>query len=588
LRADPGAALVWLAIAAVIALYAPTLGRGLVNYDDTWLVADNFHLHELTQRTLRTIFFDTSQETRFILGAEYLPVRDLSIAIDWAVWGDSYAGYHLTNLLLYACAVMLWFAVLIALRVPRTIAGIAILLWAVHPAHAESVAWISERKGLLGIVFAGLTTLCYLRFRAGRSSAWLVFALVAAVLTVWSKALFAFAIAALAPLELVAPGRRSWRRSLVGLGCIALVALGAFVPVVVTAIHLHVVDTADRAPAGWLAMVVGSHGFYLQLAAAAFRNAISYPIRTLGPSTLDIALGALGLVAFAGVAAAPARVWRIPHTLRAAAIIWLIGWFPASRLVLPLKSVLFADRYILFASLGITLAAAVGVVALASVRVRNLLLGVVVLALAMRTLDAQSNWRDTGTLWQRAVVSNPTDGDAWASYVEALEENDQPHHAYDALREGLQRSRAPRLLLRKALLVLERGQRPDAITAMRDAADAGEPRAMVNLAILLVQDGKLDDALAWAQRSVETAPLYGKGYKTIGGVLLAMKRPGEAIPALSRAHALWPVDLETRHDLALALIQVGRGAEARAHLEACLFDPRMAAEVRSLLARLPK
>jgi tetratricopeptide (TPR) repeat protein len=587
-RADPGVAFLWLALVAVVVLYAPTLGRGLINYDDTWLVADNFHLHELTTSSLHTIFFDTSSATRFILGAEYLPVRDLSIAVDWAMWGDWYAGFHLTNLAIYLVSVGLWFAVLLELGIDRRVAGLAILLWAIHPAHAESVAWISERKGLLGLVFAGITALGYLRFRCGRSAWWLVFAVIAALLTVWSKALFAFAIASLVPLELIVPGRRSWRRSLVGLGCIGFVGLAAFIPVVLTATNLHVVDTTDHAPAGWLAMVVGGHGFYLQLAVAAFRNAVSYPIMTHGPSSIDLALGAVGLLAMLALAVAPVGRCRVPIPLRIAAIIWLVGWLPASRLVLPLKAVLFADRYILFSSLGVALAAAVGLLAIDSARARNTLLAAIVLALVMRTLDAQSNWRDTATLWQRAVVSNPNDGDAWASYVEALEEAQRPGNAYDALREGLQHSRAPRLLLRKALLVVEHGQRSDAVRSMREAAEAGEPRAMVNLAILLSQDRNLDEALEWTKRAAAKAPLYAKAHKTVGGVLLAMKRAAEAVPVLQRAHELSPLDLETRRNLAIALIRTGRGAEAREHLEACMFDPRMAAEARRLLAQLSK
>ena len=60
----------------------------------------------------------------------------------------------------------------------------------------------------------------------------------------------------------------------------------------------------------------------------------------------------------------PARWWPgRPVAVRIGAWIWLLGWFPASRIVLPLKNVLAADRYLLFASLGISLALAAGVVA---------------------------------------------------------------------------------------------------------------------------------------------------------------------------------------------------------------------------------
>lgn len=588
-RNDPGGAFVIAALLGTLALYAATFSRGLVNYDDTWLVRDNFLLHELSAETLYTILFDTSPETRFILGAEYLPIRDLSIAIDFAIWGDWYGGFHLTNVVLYGLGIVVWFAVLLELGLDRKLSGLAILLWALHPAHAESVAWISERKGLLALVFAGVAVLGYLRFRRGASRWWLGVATLASMLTVWSKAPFAFALAALGPLELVAQTPRvSWRRSLVGLGTIALVGITAFVPVVLTAMNLRVVDSVDRAPAGWLAMALGTHGFYLQLAVAAVPNAITYPIRTLGPSVVDIVIGTVGLLLATAAAVVPRRVLRVPAAVRIGAIVWLFGWLPVSRLVLPLKAVLVADRYILFSTLGAALVAAAGLLAIRASRARSALIVAIVVALAMRTLDSQANWRDTPTLWHRAVTSNPGDGDAWAAYVEALEEVEQHALAYDALREGLQQSRAPRLLLRKALLMVERGQRSDALESMRAAAEAGEVRAMVNLAIMLAQDGNHEEALRWARRSVETAPLYGKGYKTLGGILLAMKRPREALAAFEKAHKIWPIDLQTRHDMALALIALGRTAEARTHLERCLLDPVIGPQARRLLATLPR
>lgn len=111
---------------------------------------------------------------------------------------------------------------------------------------------------------------------------------------------------------------------------------------------------------------------------------------------------------------------------------------------------------------------------------------------------------------------------------------------------------------------------------------------MVNLAIMLAQDGNHEEALRWARRSVETAPLYGKGYKTLGGILLAMKRPREALAAFEKAHKIWPIDLQTRHDMALALIALGRTAEARTHLERCLLDPVIGPQARRLLATLPR
>jgi Flp pilus assembly protein TadD len=588
-RRDPAILLVGLAMLAATAIYAPTLSRSLVNYDDPWLVQDNFILHDASPSSVRTVLFDTSPTTRFVLGSEYLPVRDLSVMADFAVWGSWYPGHHLTNLVLYLLALLVWFRALEAFGVERGLAGLAILLWAIHPTHAESVAWLSERKGLLALLWSGVVALGYARYRGGRRWGWLALALVAVVLAVWSKALSAFAIASLAGLELALPERRrSWHRSLASLAAIAIVGGVAFVPVLRTAIALQVVGGEGHAPAGWLAMVIGLHGFYLELAAMACRNAISYPIHSLGPSGVQLVLGAVGLIVAAAVVAVPARRgWRPPPVLRAAGWIWLLGWFPASRLVLPLKAVLVCDRYALFPTLGVALAAAWVLRRIELQRARRALIVTIVVAASLRAVDAQSNWRDSVTLWQRAVESNPSDGDAWSQLAGALESSGRSAAAAVAVSAGLRHSRAPRLLFREAMLVLEHGQRPVAIQAMREAAEAGGPRAMSNLALLLFEDGKVQDALDWARRAATTAPMYASASRNLGTIALAAKRPQEAYEALRHAYELGPAFAINRYNLATALVALHRYREARAQLETCSRDPEVGARARALLRQLP-
>src|SRR5690349_20079687 len=102
---DPGAALALLGRFLALLIYASVVSYSVVDYDDTWLVSDNFILQRTSLSTLSTIFLDTSSATRFLLGAEYLPIRDVSVSLDFAIWGDWYGGHHLTNLVLYVVAI---------------------------------------------------------------------------------------------------------------------------------------------------------------------------------------------------------------------------------------------------------------------------------------------------------------------------------------------------------------------------------------------------------------------------------------------------------------------------------------------------
>lgn len=570
MKRDLGFWLVMSAIGLAIALYAPAMSYGLVGYDDTSLLADNWIVQDPSWASLRTIFGSLDVEERLVLAPEYLPIRDVSIMLDYAIWGDWYAGFHLTNLLLYIVAISVWFVAFDAFGIDRKIAGAAVLLWAVNSSHAESVAWLAERKGLLAAAFAGIAAIGYARFRAGRSAAWLGLAAVAAVAAIWSKAHGAFAIGAFAALEVLLPTNRvSWRRSLVGLAAVGAVAMAAFVPVLILARSAEVVGGGPQ-----LDLALAVHGFYLRLVALLVASSVSYPVG----GALDQSVGAVGLVAIAAVLI-PSRFAPAPP-IRAGAAFWFIAWLPVSHLVLPLQMVLVADRYLLLPSLGFVLVVATLVFRVRIAWARHGLLAAFVVASMARAIDARSNWESAEILWQRAVETNPTDGNAWSMYAEAIPD---ANTADRVVRIGLTHVRAPRLVMRQALLMLARGDHVQGRLLMREAAEGGEYRAMTNLALLLAQDGNHGEALQWARRSVDDVPFYANGQRALGKIALEANQPQTALSAFERAYALEPKNVTNRYNLALALIRLGRPDEARVHLQACLHDPLLAARARQLM-----
>ncbi len=578
----PGPALLAVALVAAAALYAPTIDRGLVNYDDPRLYTDNFVVQRASLESVRTIFFDLDIDSpgRWSLAPEYLPVRDLSVMLDYALWGDAYAGFHLTNVLLYLIGIALVFAMLDGFGVDRTLTGVAVLLWALHPTHAESVAWLSERKGLLAIAFSAAAGACYARFRAGRSGGWLAAATLATIAAVWSKAPAAFSIAAIAGLELVLPARRaSARRALAGLGALALAGGLAFVPVLAMASQAEVVGGASAIPGSRLAIVLGVHGHYLQVGAMAVPNAASYAIASRGPSVVQIALGALGLAA---VAAAFLLRSRVPRELRAGAVIWVLGWLPVSHLVLPLHMVAVADRYAMFMTLGLTLAAAAGLVRIPSVSVRRAAIAAIAVLAGVRAFDAQSRWGSPLLLWERAVESDPGNPESWSLYAEALASAGRPELAEAAVTEGLRHRSSPRLLHRQAMLRLARGDRATGMQLLRRAAEEGEPRAMANLALAERAAGRFDEALRWGRLAAERAPRLPHTRSARGLAALDTNHLDEALAELRAAYELEP-DAANRINLALALLALARPAEAIPYLEGAIDDPAYGGRARRLL-----
>ncbi len=583
---DPAVLGALVAIALALVLYGPTVGYGLTQYDDAWLVRDNTLVRDAD---VVAIFTDLSPSTRFVLGAEYLPVRDLSVALDLAVWGTWWGGHHLTNLLVYVATLVALTAMLVAFGLPRRVVAFTVVLWAVHPVHAESVAWLAERKGLLAALFVALSGWAYARFRRGGAAGWAAGAAVAAVLAVWSKAPAVFGVAALAALELWAPAARaSWRRSLTGLAAIGLASALAFVPVLITASRQQVVDTEADEPGrgGRVETVLGVHGVNVQLAVLARDCAPIYPIRAHGPTPLDLAVGGVALAGALAVVAWPRRR-RAPHPLvRAGAALWLVWWFPSSHLALSLQN-LVADRYLLMPVLGVALLAAVGLDALATrtrARLAYVVLGALVTMAAVRSLSAQASWRDGVTLWADAVAASPRDPQAWASYAAALDQAGVPEAARAAAERGLAVAPDhPRLLLRLGLYHHGRGEREAALDYLRRAAEGGEARAMCNLAMLL-RGRDRDEALAWARRGAQVGPIIASCHRAHGSLALDARLLDEAHAAFERAAGLEPADLTNAYNLGVTLLELGRLDEAIAQLERAATAPELRAAAEAALA----
>ena len=118
---------------------------GYVSLDTPWLVVNNPILSTGSYNHIATIFTDISLGTRLVLGAEYLPVRDLSVLLDFALFGDRFAYHHLSNLLLYLGSVFLLLRISAELFGKSGQVWLLVLLFTVHPIHVENVAWLGER-----------------------------------------------------------------------------------------------------------------------------------------------------------------------------------------------------------------------------------------------------------------------------------------------------------------------------------------------------------------------------------------------------------------------------------------------------------
>jgi tetratricopeptide (TPR) repeat protein len=150
---SPIVAIVVLALATTVA-YARCFQGEFIS-DDVGAVAENPLLRSLSAENLRAIA--TSFDD-----VNWIPLKVLSLALDYQVWGLDPTGYHLTNLLLHIANAIAIYWLVLRLGESPPFAFSAALLWALHPVQAESVAWISERKNVLSTLFFLLAFHTYL------------------------------------------------------------------------------------------------------------------------------------------------------------------------------------------------------------------------------------------------------------------------------------------------------------------------------------------------------------------------------------------------------------------------------------------
>jgi protein O-mannosyl-transferase len=143
---------------SILAVYAQTLGHGFSLYDDDIYVTDNWAvLQGLTLKSVAWVFTTGYSGT-------WHPLTWLTHMSDVDLFGLWAGGHHAVNVLLHIASTILLFRVLvIATGVPWA-SGFAAALFAVHPLHVESVAWIAERKDVLCAFFWMLSLLAYVHY----------------------------------------------------------------------------------------------------------------------------------------------------------------------------------------------------------------------------------------------------------------------------------------------------------------------------------------------------------------------------------------------------------------------------------------
>ncbi len=335
----------WIIALLLLVVYFPALGGGFLVWDDPWLVEQTSHISRTSSHDIQTIFTDFSLAARVSLGSEYLPLRDLSHVIEAATIGLQPVRIRVDNLIIYTIAILLLREALLNTLGRKWTTELCVLLFALHPVHVESVAWIAGRKDVLGLCFTMAMLWAWCK-EEGRSVGWALIFYTCALL---SKSMSVAAIVLLPVFDLVAQRRFAWRSLL-----LFLIPVIAIMP-----LHWKVANLAHTygTPLGttrWSAAATMGPVLWRYFECCFNPNALSalhdVPTRT----AFNLAGASAFVTAIVTLLAAARSWWRNEEPAWFAAwLTFFVPLIPVSQIFVPLQTRM-ADRYLWLSVLGLS------------------------------------------------------------------------------------------------------------------------------------------------------------------------------------------------------------------------------------------
>lgn len=557
-----------LAVAALL-VFLPVLDAGFVTTDDPQYIYANPRVAAgLTAEGIHWAFTTTE-------AANYHPLAWLSHMLDVSLFGPEPRGHHAVSVALHAANAILLFLALRALAGSTWRAAFVAGLFAVHPMHVESVAWISERKDVLCAFFFLLTLCAYAGYARRPTPARYAGVLLGCLLALLSKPMavtlpFLLLLLDWWPLgRLLPPGAPGWRSGL----RLAAEKLPMFAMSAITSV---VTLQAQEAGGARAASLPGPP--FVESAGTAAMACLAYLRKLAWPSGLAMYYPAPPRP-FSGPAVAGAAVLLLSVTAAA----WLLRrrapWFPAGWAwflgmlvpvigLVPVGEQFIADRYTYLPAIGLFVAAAWGIPAIlpATPRVRAALAGTACAALAVLGWAAHGQagaWRDSATLYLRAIAGT---GDNWFAEGQLAEvryrEGRLPEAADRFARSIALHPFQPGARNNFGAVLAQLGRPEEAMAQIRAALemDPSFAEAHNNLGNLQAGRGEREAAERSYLESIRLRPDYPDPYLNLGTEYLAAGRSAEAAGMFREFLSLRPGDPDGERLLAEALTGPGGAA----------------------------
>ena len=594
LRSHPHIAICVLLALLVLVVYWQASGFGFVNFDDGEYVFKNPNVqHGFTLESIRWAF-------NVGHAGNWHPLTWFSHLLDWRLFGAKAGGHHVTNVLIHTLNVLLLFLVLLRMTGCLWRSAFVAAVFAIHPLHVESVAWVSERKDVLGAFFWLLTLWAYARYTDAPSTRRYLLVVLAFALGLMAKPMLVTLPVVLLLMDywpLSRFSRSSLRSLLLEKAPLLAIAVGSSV----VTMFAQSVGTA-LIPLDYLSLPVRienalvSYVVYVWKTLWPARLAVFYANPEIRLSILSATLCGLALLV-PTVFAYKARRAR-PYLL-VGALWYLVTLLPVIGLV-QVSTQVMADRYTYIPMIGLLIVAAWGIPEAMRPRAASIradrrtkansspfssptqvtcasMAVIAVLALTVVCYGQVGVWRDSVTLFRHAT--EVTDGNdlAHGNLGNALQERGDIDGAVYHLEESVRINPInPEVRNDLALALEKQGDEAGAIEHYRKSLRLRPNWAKTHndLGVSLAMIGRFKEAIPEFREAVRLTPDYADAHINLGAALASVGKKREAIPELLEGLRLNPNDADAHSNVGVLMESTGRRREGILHLrEALRLEP---------------
>ena len=580
---DQGRAL-FLIVAATALVYANSLSGAFV-FDDTKQIVRNPALRSWGNvlRGFTTDFwsFERGTLTKDVPPPYYRPLFTAYLTLNYKLFGLWEPGWHLVSLLVHTGATVAVFFLVRRLSSDRVIATLAALVFGLHPAHVESVSWISGIPDPLAALFYVPALIWYVRYRTEGNNKFLIASVIAYGLSALCKETPLVLPSVFIVWELT---RTRPRISILRYGgeiFRALIPYGAMAGAYLT-LRFAV-----------LGRISWQHPFMAQVPDSAIWMTVpyffvSYLRHLVAPFYLSLMYG----TSFVATAGDPRFLLPLALTATLAILLWVYRkkvspwiWTALALMVAPLLPVLnlrvfhyeymLQDRYLYLPSIGFCYLIAILLVQL-SRRHKQLATAVAVLiivAFGAGTFAQNQVWHDAVALWQRAIYHSPN---SWSAHYNLglayLNLNRNQAAVAELLEASKLNPREPTVLNNLALARGATGDTLGAIAILREALkmDPTLIEAHNNLGTFLFERKQFVDARLEFLEVLKRDPSSVSARFNLARTLAALAEHESAIREFKTLLAADPADVAARYELAASLTALGRKLEAISELTRAL------------------